>query len=269
LPVAQIDTPALIQALRPMWERTPTTASRVRGRIEAILDWATVSGFRQGENPARWTGHLEHLLPPARKLAPIVHHEAMGWRDVPGFMAELCQVNSTVARVLELVVLTAARSGEVRGMTWGEVNLDTGVWIVPANRMKAGSEHRVPLASRAIAILKEQRRGSRKGLVFSGRGGVQVSDSALRYLLKTLGQGDVTVHGFRSAFRDWAGESTGFAREVAEAALAHRVGNAVERAYRRGDALEKRHQLMNAWAEFCGPVPEGATVTRLHERAVR
>ena len=167
--------------------------------------------------------------------------------------------------MLELVVLAAARSGEVRGMIWDEVDLDSGVWIVPAGRMKAGIEHRVPLAPRAIAILKERWNDLRRVLVFSGRGGVPVSDNALRYLLKTLGHGDVTVHGFRSAFRDWAGELTAFPREVAEAALAHRVGNAVERAYRRGDALEKRRRLMNVWAQFCGrPAPAGATVTRLH-----
>jgi integrase len=268
LPVAQIDIAVLMKALLPMWERIPTTASRVRERIENILDWATVSGYRSGENPARWRGHLEHLLPSARKVAPVVHHPAMPYKAVPAFMAKLRAVDSTPARVLEFLILTATRSGEPRGATWGEIDLEDATWVVPGVRMKAGREHRVPLSRRALEIVKQQKAGrsAPRGLLFVGRGGVKVADTAVRYVLKSIGHGDVTPHGFRSSFRDWAGEQTNFPREVAEAALAHSVGNEVERAYRRGDALEKRRRLMNAWADFCEkPAPLGATVTPLRK----
>ena len=270
LPVAHIDTPIIMRALGPMWRRIPTTASRVRERIESILDWATVSGYRAGENPARWRGHLEHLLPAARKIAPIVHHPAMRYQDVPAFMAKLRAVDGTPARVLEFAILTATRSGEGRGATWDEVDLDTATWVIPGPRMKAGREHRVPLSPRVVEIVMANRHAARGGLMFIGRGGGPVADVSLRYTLKSMGHGDVTVHGFRSAFRDWCGEQTNYPREIAEAALAHRVGDETENAYRRGDALEKRRRLMTAWADFCGkPAATGATVTALRKASNR
>ncbi len=268
LPVAQIDTPILIKAIRPMWDRTPSTAARVRGRIEAILDWATVSGFRSGENPARWSGHLEHLLPAARKLAPVQHHPAMPYHDVPAFMADLRKVDGAPARALEFLILTATRAGEARGATWDEINISDKVWILPPQRTKAHREHRVPLSGRALEIIKEMRDQKQDGKhVFPGRGGGSASESGVNYVMQQLGRNDYTVHGFRSSFRDWCGEQTNFPREVAEAALAHSVGNEVERAYHRGDALEKRRRLMEAWANYCSqPVSAGATITTLHER---
>ena len=263
LPVAQIDTPILIKALRPMWDRTPTTAARVRGRIELILDWATVSGFRQGENPARWDGHLEFILPAARKLQPIKHHPAMPYTAVPAFMARLREMDGAVARALEFLILTAARSGEARAAMWDEIDVGQKVWVVPAARTKAHREHRVPLSPRALEIANQMQLQRRKGrLVFPGRGdGISVSEAGVRYVMQSLGCGSYTVHGFRSAFRDWCGEQTNFPREVAEAALAHRVGNAVEQAYARGDLFEKRARLMTAWAAFCELPAASATVT--------
>jgi integrase len=261
LPVAQIDTPVLMRALQPMWEKVPTTASRARERIEGILDWATVSGYRVGANPAAWRGHLEHLLPSARKVAPIVHHPAMPYQDVPAFITKLRAVDGIPARVLEFLVLTATRSGEPRGATWDELDLEAAIWVIPGRRMKTGREHRVPLSRRALAIVKQMAADSKapSGLIFGGRGGGKVADTALRYVLKSIGHDDITVHGFRSSFRDWCGEQTNYPREVAESALAHRVGNEIELAYRRGDALEKRRKLMNAWAAFCaGQVPDKA-----------
>lgn len=263
LPVAQIDTPMLIKALRPMWDRTPTTAARVRGRIELILDWATVSGFRQGENPARWDGHLEFILPAARKLQPIKHHPAMPYTAVPAFMARLREIDGAVARALEFLILTAARSGEARAATWDEIDIGQKVWVLPAARTKAHREHRVPLSPRALEIANQMLTQRRKGrLVFPGRGdGISVSEAGVRYVMQSLGCGVYTVHGFRSAFRDWCGEQTNFPREVAEAALEHRVGNAVEQAYARGDLFEKRARLMTAWAAFCELPASRATVT--------
>jgi integrase len=270
LPVGEIDTPILVKALRPVWDRAPILGSRLRGKIEAILDWATVAGSRQGENPARWSGHLEHLLPPARRLAPIKHHPAMPYREVSAFLDELRKLDGAPARALEFVILTAARSGEARGARWDEIDFDDKVWIVPASRMKGAREHRVPLSSRALEIVEEMRRFGRGGeFIFPGRGGGCTSESGLHHVMKVLGRADFTVHGFRSAFRDWCGECTNFPREVAEAALAHRVGNEVEQAYRRGDALAKRAKLMEAWASYCSrPAPAGATVTTL-TRATR
>ena len=269
LPVAQIDTPILIKALRPVWDRTPSTAARVRGRIEQILDWATVSGFRQGPNPAKWSGHLEFLLPAARKVAPVQHHAAMPYREVSAFMAQLRKLDGAVGRALEFLILTATRSGEARGATWDEIDTDAKVWCIPGARTKAGREHRVPLPPRALAIINERLALRRKeNTVFPGRSGGIVSESGFHYIMQSLDRGDYTVHGFRSSFRDWCGEQTNFPREIAEAALGHRVGNEVEQAYRRGDALEKRRKLMDAWASYCGqPVSTSATVTPIRRGA--
>jgi len=266
LPVDAIDTPLIMKVLQPIWDRIPETASRLRGRIESILDWATVSDFRQGENPARWKGHLEHLLAAPRKVKPKEHMPAMPYAAVPAFTARLRAEQGMSACALEFAILASARSGEVRGAVWSEFDVDRAVWEIPGHRMKAGKPHRVPLSRRCIEILRAlPRQGD---LVFPGRAGGMMADSNLVYLLRKLGHGDVTVHGFRSSFRDWCGEHTNFPREVCEAALAHATGDRVEQAYRRGDALEKRRRLMGQWAAFCArPAPTGATVTPLREKA--
>jgi integrase len=260
--VDRIDTAIVVKALQPIWNAIPKTASRLRGRIESVLDWATVSGFRQGDNPARWAGHLEHLLASPRKLQSVEHHAAMPFRDIPAFMARLRAIEGTAARAVEFAVLTATRRGEVLGATWDELDLADRVWIIPPARMKAGKEHRVPLSKRAIAILEGQRAIQPSGAsVFQGRSKRKLSVTALGRPIELLSPG-VTLHGFRSSFRDWCGEHTNFPREVAEAALAHRMGDAVEQAYRRGDALEKRRKLMEAWAEYCArPTANSAKVT--------
>jgi integrase len=247
LPVASIDTPLVVKALEQVWQSAPETGARLRGRIEAILDWATVGGYRSGDNPARWNGHLEYLLAAPRKRQ-VKHLAAMPWQDVPMFMGKLRALDDVYARAFEFLVLTASRTAEVCGATWDEIDVDDAVWTVPRERTKSGREHRVPLSPRCMQILKETRR---KGQDVFGLG-----ESAFRKLLASIGHDDITVHGFRSSFRDWAGEATNFPREVCEAALAHATGDRVEQAYRRGDALEKRRKLMEAWAIFCSrPAP--------------
>jgi integrase len=264
LPVATIDTALIMKTLGPIWEVAPESGSRIRGRIESILDWAAVSGFRQGENPARWSGHLEHLLAASRKLRPIVHLAAMPWQEVPAFMAKLRDLDSTAARALEFAILTVGRRGEVLGARWDEIDMTAKVWTVPGKRMKSGREHQVPLPPRCIEILRETRaKAAESELIFPGRDG-ELAHTTFSWLLRTLGHGDVVAHGFRSSFRDWCGEHTNFPREVAEAALAHATGDRVEQAYRRGTAIEKRRVLMTAWSRFCAhPAPAGATVTKL------
>jgi integrase len=249
LPVNLIDTPLVLKSLKDVWASAPETGSRLRGRIEAILDWAAVSGHRpKGDNPARWSGHLEYLLSSPTKRQ-VVHLPALLFRDVPSFMAELRAVNSIAARALEFLILTAARTGEVFGATWSEIDGD--VWMIPASRMKGGREHEVPLSKRAREILEQMAALRRGDLIFPGRTGRNcLAAVTFRWLLAKLGH-QVTVHGFRSSFRDWCGERTNFPREVAEAALAHVVGDRTERAYRRGSALEQRRLLMESWARFC------------------
>lgn len=264
LRVDRIETADVLATLQPIWTTKPETASRVRGRIERVLDAARAKGFRSGENPARWRGHLDHLLPKQQKLTRG-HHAALPFGEVSSFIARLRARNATAALALEFVVLTAARSGEVRGATWAEIDLAAKVWSIPGARMKAGREHRVPLSPRALEILETMKPltgGVADGLLFPSNNPTKgLSDAAFSALLTRMGvaRGDLTPHGFRSSFRDWAGESSTFPREVAEAALAHTVGDATERAYRRGDALEKRRKLMNAWAAFCEP-REGVAV---------
>lgn len=248
-PVAEIGTEDVLKVLQPLWTTKPETASRLRGRIERVFDFARTRGQRAGENPARWRGHLEAVLPKRAKLTRG-HHKAMPFDEVPQFVVALREREGIAARALEFAILTAARSGEVFGARWDEFNLEARVWTVPATRMKAGREHRVPLSARAVEILREMQQNRLSDLVFPGvKVGRPLSVMALEMVLRRM-KVDVTVHGFRSAFRDWAGERTSFPREVAEAALAHLVGDAVERAYRRGDALEKRRRLMDAWAGF-------------------
>lgn len=253
--VAAIDTPHVLQVLEPIWREKPETASRVRGRIEAVLDWAAARRLRSSENPARWRGHLDKLLPAKTKVRAVRHHPAMPFAEVPKFAAELRTKGGISARALEFAILTATRTGEVIGAKWPEIDLDACVWTIPRERMKSGREHRVPLSPRASEILIALPRVKGDEYVFpGGRKGSGLSNMALLELLRDMrGQG-LTVHGFRSSFRDWAGEATAFPREVAEAALAHVIGDRAEQAYRRGDALEKRRGLMNDWAVFCGRV---------------
>ncbi|KLK90139.1 integrase [Microvirga vignae] len=248
-PITEIGTEDVLKVLQPLWTAKPETASRLRGRIERVFDFARARGLRTGENPARWRGHLDAILPKRAKLTRG-HHKAMPFDEVPVFIKALREREGVAPRALEFAILTAARSGEVMGALWDEFNLDARVWTVPASRMKAGREHRVPLSARAVEILREKEQNRLSDFVFPGvKAGRPLSVMALEMMLRRM-KTDVTVHGFRSAFRDWAGERTHFPHEVAEAALAHLVGDAVERAYRRGDALEKRRELMEAWAAF-------------------
>jgi integrase len=236
----------VLGVLQPLWQRIPETASRLRGRIEAVLDYGKANGLRAGENPAAWRGHLALILPKRQKLSRG-HHAALPYPDIPGFIAKLREVESIHALALEFLVLTAARSGEVLGATWDEIDLAAKLWTIPAARMKAGLEHRVPLSPRALAILERMAELRTGDLVFAGHRRRDLSNSSLARLCPA----GVTVHGFRSSFRDWCGNETSFPREIAEQALAHATGDATERAYRRGDALEKRRSLMEAWGSFC------------------
>ncbi|SNS99452.1 Integrase [Sphingomonas laterariae] len=256
-PVASISTEDVIKCLDPIWTALPETASRVRGRIERVLDAAKVLGWRDGENPARWRGHLELLLP-KRRISARRHHPAMPYDQVPEFMRRLRNRHAVAARALEFTVLTAARTSETLKMRWHEVDLDNALWVVPPERMKMGIQHRVPLSPAALKILKHAAflGNEADGFVFFGRSPDKpLSNMAMEMLLRRLDEDDFTVHGFRSSFRDWAGELTNHAREIAEAALAHAVGDEVERAYRRGDALAKRRQLMMEWDCFLAGVP--------------
>jgi integrase len=262
--VRQIDTPLVVRSLEKVWKERQVTATRLRGRIESVLGWATVSGFRQGDNPARWSGHLEHLLAAPGKRR-IEHHPALPWGDVPAFMQRLRDIKGAPARAFEFLILTAARAGEVRGAIWPEIDLDNALWIIPGQHMKSGREHRVPLSARCISILREMLAIRSDDFVFPGRNG-KLGESAFQSLLKKLHRRDITAHGFRSSFCDWAGESTNYPREIAEAALAHVSGDATERAYRRGDALDKRRRLMEAWASFLSkPAVTSANVTTLQK----
>lgn len=256
LRVDRVTTDDVVATLQPIWSSKPETASRLRGRIERVLDAAKARGHRDGENPARWRGHLDHLLPKRQRLTRG-HHAALRFDAVPDFVSKLRGREATAALALEFVILTAARSGEVRGATWSEFDLEAKLWTVPAARMKAGREHRVPLSARALEILAKVRplaNGRPDAVVFPAASGKRLSDAAFSALLKRMGVGgELTPHGFRSSFRDWAGEVSSFPREVAEQALAHVVGDATERAYRRGDALSKRAVLMEAWASYCEP----------------
>lgn len=252
IPIAEVDTNDVLRCVRPIWGKKQETASRVRGRIEKVLDAAKAKGLRTGENPARMRGHLEHLLPKRRKVA-VKHHAALPYAEMPAFMVALRKRQGVAAKALEFAILTAARSGEVRGMTWDEVDLAARLWTVPAGRMKASEEHVVPLSEPAVSVLQAvyEKGVSADDVAFPGPSGRALSDMTLSAILKRMGR-DVTVHGMRSAFRDWAGDTTEFTREVVEMALAHAVGSATERAYRRGRAIEKRRELMDAWAAYCG-----------------
>jgi integrase len=256
LPVRAIDTAIVMKAVEPIWNEKPETASRVRGRIESILDWAAARGFRGGENPARWRGHLDHLLPKKTKIRRVEHHAALAYPEIGAFMAELREQEGVGARALEFAISTAARTGEVIAAQWYEFDLAERLWTVPAERMKAGKEHRVPLSDAALAIIEELARVRHGDFVFpGGRADRPISNMAMTMTLRRMGRGDLTVHGFRSTFRDWAADRTGFPAEVAEMALAHTISDKVEAAYRRGDLFQKRRQLMDAWVRFCTTAP--------------
>lgn len=249
-PVSEIGTQDILDVLQPLWKRTPETAERLRGRIENVLDAAKAKGYRSGENPARWRGHLDQLLPKRQRLSRG-HHSALGYDAIPVFMADLRGRAGVAASALEFTILTAARSGEVLGAQWNEIDFEKKVWTVPSARMKAGREHRVPLAPRAIEILKAVHALGTQGHVFPGpKPKKPLSSMAMAMLLRRMKR-EITVHGFRSTFRDWASETTGFPHEVCEMALAHAIGNKAEAAYRRGDLFDKRRKLMEAWARYC------------------
>jgi integrase len=267
-PVDEIDTGDVLAVLKPLWARVPETASRVRGRIEAVLDAARAREHIEPHkaNPARWRGHLDKLLSKRPKLTRG-HHPAMPFADLPAFMTRLRARKAVSALALEFAILTAARTGEIVGARWSEINFESRVWTIPASRMKGGREHRVPLSRSALAVLKKLDASRRVGeFIFPGaRPGSQLSGMSMAMQLRRLDAAQFTVHGFRSSFRDWAGDASSFPREVAEAALAHVLGNEVERAYRRGDALEKRRELMEAWARHCEP-RSGNVVQIRHRR---
>jgi integrase len=243
--VADVNVALVMRALDPIWTAKPETASRVRGRIEAILDWATARGLRAHENPARWKGHLDNLLPTRGRVRKVKHHAALPYAELPAFLTRLREQKGMAARALEFAILTAARTSEVIGARRSEIDVKAKVWNVPADRMKAHKDHRVPLSERALSIIE----GDDEMLFPGGRGAL--SNMAMLTLLRRMGRGDLTVHGFRSTFRDWAAECSSFPSEVVEMALAHAVGDKVEAAYRRGDLFEKRRSLMRAWADYC------------------
>jgi integrase len=267
-PVDTIATDDVLAVLKPIWTMKAETASRLRGRIEKVLDAAKAKGFRDGENPARWRGHLDHLLPRPSKLARG-HHAAMPYEHVAPFIAKLRERDATSALALELCILTAARSGEILGMRWSEVDLNRKIWTVPADRMKAGREHRVPLSPRAFAILRKLEKLKTGEFVFPGQTrNKPLSNMAMEMVLRRMKIENATVHGFRSSFRDWAGNVTSFPREVTETALAHVIGDKAEQAYRRSDALDKRRKLMDAWAAYCEPNAT-ANVVQLRKKSRR
>ena len=258
--VAQIATADVIGALNPIWSDKPETANRVRQRIEAVLDYASALGMRTGDNPARWRGHLDNLLPKPTKVRAVKHHPALPHAEIADFMADLSGRAGVATRALRFTILTAARSGETRGMMWGEVDLENATWTIPAERMKAGKEHRVPLTPEAISLLGPRRDDA--ALVFESetRVGKPISDMSMTAVLRRMGRNGITVHGFRSTFRDWAGETTGFPREVIEAALAHGIKDKAEAAYARSDLFDKRRALMEAWGSATMRPDQGTIV---------
>lgn len=261
--VRDVSLPHVMSVLEPIWRTKTETASRVRSRIELILDWAAVRGYREKDNPARWRGHLDKVLPKPSKVAKVRHHPAIAYAEAGAFMAALREQPGIAARALEFAVLTAARSGEVRGALWAEIDLTACVWVVPGDRMKAGKEHRVPLSKAAVALLSALTQDG--PLVFSAPSGGTLSDMALTAVMRRMGSKAVP-HGFRSTFRDWAAEVSTFPRDMAEMALAHAIDSKVEAAYRRGDALEKRRAMMDAWAGFLNKRPEGAAILQLAKK---
>nr|WP_281721292.1 site-specific integrase [Nitrosomonas nitrosa] len=252
VPVNEVNRHLVLRVIEPIWKTKTETANRIRSRIERILDWAKARELRSGENPARWRGALSHVLPPRRTAQRVKHHPALPYKEMPTFMAALRKRNGLGAKALEFAILTACRTNEALRATWQEIDVEKATWTIPAERMKAGREHRVPLSPAAIALLRPLEIGRPTDWVFPGfKKGQPLSDMTLLATLKNMSRDDLTVHGFRSTFRDWASEKTDFQGEVAEAALAHAIGDKVEAAYRRGDLIDKRRQLMEAWATYC------------------
>jgi integrase len=262
MPVQHLDVGLVMKVLEPLWVTKPETAGRLRGRIERILDWAKVRGYRNGENPARWRGHLDHLLPSQGKVRRVKHHAALPYAELPAFLTALRGRDAIAARALEFAILTAARTSEALGAKWSEIDLNGRIWTIPAERMKAGREHRVPLSDRAIEIVENMMARKQNDYIFHGDRRTRLSNMSLLMLLRRMGRTD-TTHGFRSTFRDWVAEQTDSPAAVAEMALAHAIGNAVEAAYRRGDLLEKRRTLMARWEKYClaTPEPTGRNIT--------
>jgi integrase len=268
LSVNAIDTELVLKVLEPIWLTKPETAGRVRGRIEAVLNWAKARGLRAGQNPALWRGHLNHLLPPHAKVRRVRHHPALPYAEMSTLMTALRSRTGIAARALEFVILTAARTGEGLGARWNEIDLGGRMWTISAERMKAGREHRVPLSSRAIAILKEMAEVRQNEFVFPGmKQGKPLGSKSLLVLLRELRKG-ITTHGFRSTFKDWCAECTSTPNFVSEVALAHIVADKVEAAYRRLDLLEKRRELMDAWAAYCGRSGASGEVVPLRGRTM-
>lgn len=259
LDVGLVDLPLVLKILEPIWQEKTETASRVRGRIESVLSWATVRKYRTGLNPARWKGHLDQLLAKPSTITKVEHHAALPYKELGDFMVELRQHEGIGAAALEFAILTAARSGEVRGATWGEIDLPAHTWKIPAERMKAGKEHVVPLSNAVVAVIEKMQECRINDYVFPGaREAKPLSDMSLTAVLRRMHRHDLTAHGFRSTFRDWCAESTAYPSEMAEMALAHTISDKTEAAYRRGNLLAKRVRLMNDWAKHCAtPRQEG------------
>ncbi|MGC2822995.1 MAG: site-specific integrase [Pseudolabrys sp.] len=253
-----------MKAIEPIWSDKTETANRLRGRIETVLNWATTHNLRTGDNPARWRGHLENLLPRRSKVAAVKHFAAMPYDKMAAFMIELQKQDGAAALALQFTILTAVRTEQTLGATWDEFDLKGRHWIIPGKRMKAGKDHRVPLSDEATKILDCIAAVKQGKYVFQSNRSDRLSGMAMLMLLRRMGHNGLTVHGFRSSFRDWAAERTNYPSEIAEMALAHVVGDKVEAAYRRGDLLEKRRHMMTAWAEFCTTVYPTATVIPLH-----
>lgn len=267
LPVSKIETAHVLRILSPIWTTKTETATRIRGRIEKVLDWAKVQGYRQGDNPAAWRGHLSEVLPTPSKVADAGHHAALPWTEVGGFMVALRAAQGAGARAMELIILTATRTSEVLNAKWAEFDLDAGLWVIPKERMKSFKEHRVPLSAAALALLDKAKAESTGGdYVFPGKKGA-LSNMACLQTLKRMGRADLTVHGFRSTFRDWISEATSYPRDVAEMALAHAIEDKSEAAYRRGDLIEKRRALMSDWAAHCAVVRASGDVVAIRAKA--
>jgi integrase len=266
--VRDVEQAHILRVLEPIWLSKNETASRLRGRIESILDWSRVRGYRTGENPARWKGYLDMVLPTPGKVQTVKHFPALPFDELAAFMELLKVQEGQGARALEFAILTAARSGEVRGATWEEIDLADATWTIPASRMKAKQEHRAALNEQAIAILKATAENKRTGLIFTNTKGAKLSDMTLTAVLKRMGRSDITAHGFRSTFSDWASEKTTFQYEVIEMSLAHTIGDKVVAAYRRGDLFEKRSRLMKEWGKFATTVLPAAKVTEFLSNTV-
>jgi integrase len=259
LAVAEITLPHVLKALEPIWHEKTETATRVRQRIEAVLTWSTVSGYRAGENPARWTGNLKEVLPNPGKISKVVHHPALPWQQIGKFMAGLQAKSGNSVRALEFAILTASRSGEVRGMTWDEIDFKAKLWTVPAGRIKAGKQHKVPLSPEALKILEAQPEQEDTPYVFPALRGGMLSDTALLMVVRRIGV-DAVPHGFRSTFKDWARSCTAYADEVSELALAHVNDDKTRAAYARDELLPQREKLMKEWARFCRTLKKPANV---------